>query len=225
MIDNSKQLRAREERDEEKEGGHGPRPSTWARMKDRLAKTAAVTALAGLALAGTRCDYNVPPLSNNDSGMDASVDAGPDADAGPVHDAGPDADAGPIHDGGDGGGPVDGGDGGGPVDAGDGGTDAGGVVCGAVTTGTWSGIINNVSPQTIVGYTFGFSGVDGMGNALMTISCTEGTVETNYPCAVGVETDIARPSDGVAPSGRTIKITPASANASNTQVFIQITHP
>ncbi len=226
MIDNSRQLRAREEMGEEREGGHGPRPSTWASMKEKLAKTVAAVAIGGLALAGARCTYDVPPLNSNDSGMDASVnDGGPDADAGPVQDAGPDADAGPIHDGGDGGGPIDGGDGGGPVDAGDGGTDAGGIVCGAVTTGTWSGIINNVTPQTVVGYTFGFGGVDGSGNALMTISCTEGTFETSFPCAVGVETDVARPSDGVAPAGRTIKITPSSANATNTQVFIQITHP
>ncbi len=174
-----------------------------------------------------------------EGGMDAGHDAGEGGmDAGPT-DGGYDGgeggmDAGPVdsgvdsgYDAGEGGmdaGPTDGGVEAGP-DAGDSGSPDAGIVCGAITTGSWSGIINTITAQGVDGYSFAFTGVDGSGNALMTISCTEGTVDTSYPCPVGIQTNISRPADGVAPAGRTIKITPTSATATNTQVFIQITHP
>ncbi len=225
MIDNSKQLRAREERGEDEEVRPGPRSSVWARMKDKLAKTAAIVAISGLAVAGTKCTYDVPPLGNDasmDGGQsDGGQDAGPQPDGG---EAGMDA----GHDGGDGGGPIDGGDGGdggGPIDGGDGGSDAGVITCASTTTGSFSGFITTTTPQSAAGYTFSYGGIDGMGKALITISCAEGTFESALPCPVSIETDVSRPSDGTAPAGRTIKITPSSANATTTGVSINVTHP
>ncbi len=171
-------------------------------------------------------------------GGEAGADAGPQdsgpTDGGPDMDAGHDGgeggmDAGPQPDGGMDGGPVvDGGSDGGPVT--DGGTDsgtpdAGGIVCGSATVGTWSGMIHASGSQNLFNYTFGYVGIDGSGNALMALSCGGQTFEAAYPCPVGVETDISRPADGVAPAGRTIKITPAFANAMNANLFIRVTQP
>ncbi len=153
-----------------------------------------------------------------EGGMDAGYDGGEAGmDAG--HDAGTDA----GYDAGEGG-----------MDAGvDSGTDAGvdggapdaGIVCGSTTTGSFSGFITTSVSQTIGGYTVHYNGIDGSGNALVTINCAEGTFETDYPCPVSIETDIARPSDGTAPAGRTIRITPSSANVTSAGVSINVTHP
>ncbi len=223
MIDNSRQLRGKEEKGEESEGQIGPRGSVWARMKDKFAKATAIVALSGLAVAASRCTYDVPPVGVNDSGMDASVsDSGPDADAGPDHDGGEGGmDAGhDAGDGGDGGGLVDGG-----YDGGEGGVDGGSIVCASTTTGNFGGLINTATAQNVAGYTFHYGGTDGSGNPIFSISCTEGTFDTNQSFTLSVETDVSRPSDGLAPAGRTIKVTPSSANATTTTVSINVTHP
>ncbi len=151
-------------------------------------------------------------------GMDGGV-----SDGGSVLDAGSEggADGGVVSDGGeagaDGGVALDGGSEGGAPDA--------GIVCGSTTTGSWSGMIHATGTQSVFNYTFGYIGVDGSGNALMSLSCGGQTFDTSVTCPVGVETDISRPADGTAPSGRTIRITPSYANATNVNLFIRVTHP
>lgn len=215
MNDNMKQLRMREEGG--KESGHedGPALKTtfWSRFKDKLAKATAVTALSGLALVSARCSYDVPPLSSNDGGSDAGViDAGPDS--------GPDMDGGHGGDGGMDAGPGDGG-----MDAGpsDGGMDAG-VVCPSVTTGSFNGFISLATPATVGGYRFSYGGINGGGDALVSMDCGGSYFETNFPCPLNVDTTISRPADGAIP-GRTIKIHPSTANASNTTLTINVTSP
>jgi hypothetical protein len=146
-------------------------------------------------------------------GMDGGVDAGMDAGMGGM-DAG--MDGGPVDSGTDGG-MSDGG----PIDSGS--PDAG-ILCGSVTTGSFSGFISLVSPAHVANYTFTYGGIDGSGHALITISCAEGTVDTSESCPVGSDTVVSRPSDG-APAGRTITIHPSAANASNSTLTISVTHP
>jgi hypothetical protein len=221
MNDSIRTLRAKEEGHKDEEtAGAGPRASLWARMKDRFGKAVAITALSGLALASAKCSYDVPPVGLNSDGGDGGVqmDGGPDADAGPVFDGGDGGmDAGPT----DGG--HDGGDGGGPVDAGPD-ADAGGVVCGAISTGSFLGTISSTTPRVVGNYTFTYLG-NGGGDAHFSISCTEGSFDTDIACPVAVETDVQRPSDGPtadAGVGKLIKITPNNANATTSSVSITV---
>ncbi len=166
-------------------------------------------------------DAGMPPDAGHpDSGMDAGEEDSGMPDSG-MPDAGLD---GGLDAGHDGGAPDSGLPDSGVPDSGLP-PDAGGIVCASTTTGNFGGSISTISPVTAGQYTFHYDGIDGLGNALITITCTEGTVDSNAPCPVGPETDVARPADGIAPVGRTIRITPASANASSAIVTINVTHP
>jgi hypothetical protein len=115
---------------------------------------------------------------------------------------------------------------GGSVDSGlpDSGSPDAGIVCGSVTTGSFNGFISLVLNANVGSYTFSYHGIDGMGNALISMSCAEGTFETSYPCPVGIDTVVSRPSDGVM-AGRTITIHPSAANVNNSTLTINVTHP
>ncbi len=168
-------------------------------------------------------------------GGSGGMDAGHDGGSGGM-DAGLDAGEGGM-DGGSGGmdAGLDAGEGGmdAGLDAGEGGMDAGpvdsgspdaGILCGSVTTGAFSGFISLTTQGHVANYTFTYHGIDGMGQPLISISCTEGEFETSTPFPLGVDTAVSRPDDGV-PAGRTITIHPSAANASNTTLAISVTHP
>ncbi len=192
--------------------------------------------------AGQRPDSgNVEEDAGHDAGAGGSdggsggMDAGHDAGSGGM-DAGLDAGEGGM-DGGLGGmdAGLDAGEGGMDAgsDAGMGGSDAGvvdsgtpdaGIVCGSVTTGAFSGFISLATQGHVANYTFTYHGIDGMGQPLISISCTEGEFETSMAFPLSVDTSVNRPDDGV-PAGRTITIHPSAANASNTTLSINVTHP
>jgi hypothetical protein len=120
--------------------------------------------------------------------------------------------------------PNDGGLDAGPVDAGPDASDGGGYnppACVEATTGTYSGYVNKITPVTVGGYVFLYSGTvqpdGGPMNAKYNIACGGSPVATDISCQLNADTVLDVPADY-----RRITLHPTQAGTGSSVVSIKV---